>query len=233
MTLYIWLAILSGVGLIALLVEWTIKSKKNQKKEKEQRDRQRQAVMLFGPGQVAQVEKEKEQAQRQAIGEEYQQLQVDLAAVDVEIQMMEKCRNIISQQGWQIPAQLELSLQKQQLEKKLLEWSMNGVMQKNLYDSVERQIEQIEAQLPIVERGEMGMQVINQQGEVRNLLQQIAQEQAVALGEFQRELEQQGFTPAEVHNIMMKADDTLKELAAMTAAALTNNPQQPSLSKSP
>jgi hypothetical protein len=59
-----------------------------------------------------------------------------------------RCLNIINQKGWQIPAQLELSLQKQQLEKKLLEWSMNGVTQKSLFDSIERQIEQIEAQLP-------------------------------------------------------------------------------------
>jgi len=225
MTIYIWLALLSGVGLLALFVEWTITSQKSKKKEKEQRDQQRQVVMLFGPGQVAKAKKEEEQAQLQAIGEEYQQLQVDLAAVDIEIQMMEKCLNIISQQGWQIPAQLELSLQKQQLEKKLLEWSMNGVTQKSLYDSIERQIEQIEAQLPIVERGEMGKQVISQQAEIRNLLQQISQEQAVALGEFKKDLEKQ-FTAAETQNILLAADNAFKQVLAMSAVALTTNPQQ-------
>jgi len=230
MTPYIWLAILSGIGLLALFVEWTIKSKKSQKKEKKQREQQQQAVMMFGPSQVAQAKKEEEQAQLQAIEDEYQQLQVNLAEVDVEIQMMEKCLNIISQQGWKIPAQLELSLQKQQLEKKLLEWSMNGVTQKSLYDSVERQIEQIEAQLPIVEHGEMGLQIIGQQGEIRNLLQQISQEQAVALGEFKQNLEKQ-FTPAEVQNILSKTDDVLKEMLVMTAAALTQNP--PLLSSPP
>lgn len=226
------LAILSALGFLTLLVEWIGRSRRDRAgAARKQREQQRQNIISVGLKRAAQAKKEAEQIEQQAIQDEYRQLQVNLAALDAEIQALQDTIDFLTQQGLEIPEQVGLFLQKQRLERRLVELDMQGTTSVSLYDDIACRIERIEAQLEIVERGETARLVIEQQAEIKECLEQLAQKQAITFEELRKDLEKR-FTPAEVQNILLRAGNTAREIMAMTAVALGSGKQRLSL-KSP
>jgi len=235
MLLYIGigLALFSVLGLLILLVGWVAKAKRERKEEaKRQWEQQRQMIIQTGLKRTAQAKKEAEKAKEQAIQDEYHQLQVNAAALDAEIRLLQKSKTLLSQQGLEILEELELFIQKQELEKKLVELEMQGVRQLSLYNDISHEIEQIEARLEILNRGETARLIIEQQAEIRGRIEQLAQKQAITFEELKKDLEKQ-FTPVEVQNILLRAGNTAKEIIAMTAAVALGRGKQRLSLKSP